>query len=435
MLATTSDRTIGLAVVSRLSTDTLPSLSCPLTMKQRFAALLLRLVLPACILALGWYGYAKLSVPLKEEVAAPTEQTQVRSRVQPLNVGSYQVHIESNGLVSPHNPVTLSAEVTGRVVTINPEFEVGRFFSAGDVLLKIDDRDYKTALRIAEQEVRRSMAAFDLATTAQKRMERLVDQDGASLAELEATRSALVQAENDVEVAEANLEQAKRDLERTDIVAPFSGRVVNKAIGLGELIAVGTVLGDVFAVDYAEVRLPIATRDLQFLNLPERESDRPLDVTLRDSINPDNDSEWSAQIVRTEGALDPNSLELFAIARIPDPFALERDGPILRIGQPVTAFVRGERLQNVISIPRGSVRSLNQVHLIDPKTNKLRTREIDPLWSDEEYVIVRDHNIQPGDYVATTMLVYAPEGAIVEIIPELEAEALAGQPAGGDPTP
>lgn len=404
-------------------------------MKQRFAALLVRLVLPACILLGGWYGFRQLSIPIEEEVVEPPEPTRVRSRVQPLEVGSYQVQIETNGLVSAHNQVTLSAEVTGRVVMISPEFEVGRFFSAGDVLLKIDDRDYKTSLRIAEQEVRRSRAALDLATKAKDRMEQLVAQDGASLAELEASSSMHLQAENDVEVALANLDQAQRDLERTEIVAPFTGRVVTRAIGLGELITVGMILGDVFAVDYAEVRLPVATRELSFLSLPERESDPPLEVTLRDSINPDNDAEWSGQIVRTEGTLDPNSLELFAIARIPDPFALHRDAPVLRIGQPVSATIRGAKLENVIAIPRAAVRSLNQVHLIDPGTNKLRTRKIDPLWSDENYMIVRDENIRPGDYVATTMLVYAPEGAVVEIISELETEALVGRLPVGDPTP
>lgn len=127
-----------------------------MNMTQRFAALLVRLILPACILGGGWYGFRQLSIPMEEEVVEPPEPTQVRTRVQPLEIGSYQVHIETHGLMSPHNQVTLSAEVTGRVVKINPEFEVGRFFSAGDVLLKLDDRDYKTAIRIAEQEVRRS---------------------------------------------------------------------------------------------------------------------------------------------------------------------------------------------------------------------------------------------------------------------------------------
>ena len=201
-------------------------------MTSRYAALLVRLILPACILAGGFYGYQQFSIPVAEEVVEPPPPTQVRSRVQRLELGSYQINIETHGLVSAHNQVTLSAEVTGRIISINPKFEVGHFFSAGDVLLKIDDRDYRTALRIAEQEVRRSTAALELATTAKKRMEELADRDGASLAELEAARTLLLQAENDVEVAQASLNQAERDLERTDIVAPFAGRVVTKAIGL-----------------------------------------------------------------------------------------------------------------------------------------------------------------------------------------------------------
>ncbi|MGB1708015.1 MAG: hypothetical protein ACPHF4_09340, partial [Rubripirellula sp.] len=68
---------------------------------------------------------------------------------------------------------------------------------------------------------------------------------------------------------------------------------------------------------------------------------------------------------------------------------------------------------------------LNQIHLIDAETKKLSTRNIAPLWSDDKYVIVRDTTIRPGDLVATTMLVYAPEGAVVDIISEVESESLA----------
>ena len=78
---------------------------------------------------------------------------------------------------------------------------------------------------------------------------------------------------------------------------------------------------------------------------------------------------------------------------------------------------------------------MNQVHLIDADTKKLRTQQIEPLWSDEQNVLVADTGISAGEYVATTMLVYAPEGAVVDIITDYEAESLAGQPASGEPTP
>ena len=102
-----------------------------MNIKQRFAALLVRLILPACILAGGWYGFRQLSIPMEEESVEQPEPTQVRTRVQPLEVGSYQVHIETHGLMSPHNQVTLSAEVTGRIVKINPEFRSWAFFFGG----------------------------------------------------------------------------------------------------------------------------------------------------------------------------------------------------------------------------------------------------------------------------------------------------------------
>ncbi|MEM0927498.1 MAG: HlyD family efflux transporter periplasmic adaptor subunit, partial [Planctomycetota bacterium] len=277
--------------------------------------------------------------------------------------------------------------------------------------------------------------SLDLAEKAYRRTTELVRQKSASITEMDEKLSALIQARTDLEIAEASIEQAERNLERTKIVAPFPGRVVTKSVGMGQLISPGTVIGEVFAVDYAEVRLPLATRDLKYLDLPEMEGDPPVDVWLSDSLDSENDSRWKAQIVRTEGRLDPNSLELFAIARIIDPFALKRDGPVLRVGQPITASIDGKKLSNVVAIPRGSVRRLNQIHLIDPKTKELRTRSIDPLWSDEDHVIVRSSDIRPGDLIATTMLVYAPEGSIVEIIPSLDTEALVGQPAEGDPTP
>ncbi len=79
------------------------------------------------------------------------------------------------------------------------------------------------------------------------------------------------------------------------------------------------------------------------------------------------------RIVRTEGTLDPTSRELFAIARIDDPFHLESDLPGLRIGQPLRASISGITLEDVYVIPRTAMRGLNRIFLIekdDPKILK-----------------------------------------------------------------
>ena len=147
-------------------------------------------------------------------------------------------------------------------------------------------------------------------------------------------------------------------------------------------------------------------------------TDAPIDVVLRDGITGDTTFSWKAQIVRTEGTLDENSFELFAIARVKDPFGRQNRQPSLRIGQPVTATIHGKVLDDVIAIPRAAVRQLDQIFLVNKVDLTLMSVTINPLWSDEEHIIVRHPLIQHGDLLSTTRLVYAPDGSQVEIIPE-----------------
>ena len=118
----------------------------------------------------------------------------------------------------------------------------------------------------------------------------------------------------------------------------------------------GTALGVVFAVDFAEIRLPIDARKRQYLDLPELPGDSPVLVELRDAISEASETVWKAKIIRTEGALDEDSLELFAIARVDDPFGRKSGHPPLRIGQPVVGSIAGKVLDQVVALPRGAVR-------------------------------------------------------------------------------
>ncbi|MEM0926504.1 MAG: efflux RND transporter periplasmic adaptor subunit, partial [Planctomycetota bacterium] len=118
-------------------------------MKERLVAVSIRLVIPLMILALGWKGFSVLSIPVVQEPVEMGKPRKVRSRVEELYPADYRVRIEANGVVGPHNQVTLGAEVTGRIVETGKKFEVGDFFEQGDVLLHIDDRDYQLSLLIA----------------------------------------------------------------------------------------------------------------------------------------------------------------------------------------------------------------------------------------------------------------------------------------------
>ena len=394
--------------------------------------MVVRAVLPLLLVGIGGGIYSYLAIPTEQVKTPPAETQDIRTNVQRLAVEDYQVVVQTDGIVQAHNEVAFSAEVAGQVVKINPLFEVGSTFTKGDVLVEIDASDYGTALAISEAQFESARSSLELATLVRERNEKLFAKNSISEAEVNQAVASEKQAKAGVDSAAAQLDQAKRDLSRTKFVAPFNGRVRMKSVGIGQSVGPGTPIGTVFAIDYAEVRLPIAIRERKFLKLPELPTDPPVDVELRDAIDESSTNVWNAKIVRTEGILDSNSLELYAIAHIDDPFGLESGKPALRPGQPVVATIPGATLTNAVALPRSAVRQLDQIFLVDKTELKLAERTISPVWSDEDFVIVQDPLIHDGALLATTQLVFAPDGAKVEIIPDIDsttAEAKATSPA------
>ncbi len=390
-------------------------------------AKLVRLSIPFGIVFVAVLIYAVLAREPEETKRPPAPPRAIKTRVAELERQDYQTVIRTQGVVRPHNEVTLTAQVSGRIVKILPEFEDGAFFKKGDVLLELDEADFQANLIGAEAGLARAKTVFAQEETRAKQA-RLNWEDlgyDEEPNELVLRLPQLREAEANVRAAEAQLERARTDFERSKVRAPYSGRVRQRIVGLGQTIGGSTALGTIFAVDYAEVRLPIAGRDMAFLSLPESPDDPPVEVELKDALNEENDNRWRAQIVRTEGALDQNSLELFAIARIRDPFGRQSEHAPLRVGQPVLGYIPGEVLEDVHAIPRVAVRKLENIYLVDKKDLTLSQLTIVPIFSDEDHLIVRDPAITPDKYLAMTYLIYAPEGAKAEILPEVDEAPLA----------
>lgn len=407
--------------------------------------------MPTVILALGGLGFAILSRPPARPMVPAGKPLPVRTQVKTLRSQDYAVTLRSQGVVRARHEVVLSAQVQARIQTVSTAFEPGAFFRAGTVLVELESDDYQTAVVSAEARLKSATAAHRLAELNHRRNQTLQKESLLPEAQAETSAAALAQAEADRETASAQVERARRDLERTRIRAPFDGCVRRRAVAPGQLVGPGTPLGDVFSVDTLELRLPIAGRDLRFLDLPEQvrhheipsdpgywsagiQVDWPKkpasDVVLTDSLNPASGARWTGRIRRAESALDENTLDVLLLVHVEDPFGLDSASAPLRLGQPVNAAVQGRILTNVMVLPRSAVRELDRVHLVDPGTLTLSTRRIVPLWSDEEQVVVRDPSIPDGMLVATTHLVYAPEGSKVEILPDAATGSGTAVPTG-----
>jgi len=383
--------------------------------------MLIRILIPVFLLLIGFGAWKWLGQPIEEPAPRQRMPQKLKTERLELSTTRYPVIIESQGTVRPHHDTTLTALVSGTVAAVHPGFEDGAFFAEGEVLVELDPSDLEALLIAAESRQARAEAVL-AQEEARAKQARLNWEDigyDEAPSPLVLREPQLKEARANVTAAQAELNQATRNLERAQIRAPFSGRVRTRLVGLGQAVSATTSLGEIYPTDFVEVRLPLSPMQMEFVNLPSRAGDAPVPVTLTDALgSPERavvPQTWQAQIVRTEGALDEASRELFAIARIDDPFGLVSGGAELRIGQPVRAAIQGIVLEDVFVIPRSALRSLNRIYLIDKEEMQIQRTEVEPIWSTAEVLVVRE-GLEPGDWLATSRLPYAPNGAPVEIV-------------------
>lgn len=393
---------------------------------------LLRASIPILIFGLGLLAWKWLSIPVEPPKPQAQERQKLKSEKIILNRTNYRIIVESQGTIRAQQQTTITPLVSGTIMKIHPTFEDGAFFQEGEVLLELDPADLETEVLASESRLARAEAAL-IQEQARAKQAKLNWQDigyDEEPSPLVMRIPQLREAEANVSAAKADLEQSRRNLQRTQVRAPFHGRVKQRLVGLGQAVGATTQLGTIFATATAEIRIPLSPSQISFIQLPAQEGDAPVDVTLTNALaDPSQPAEhqWKAKIIRTEGTLDANSRELFAIALIEDPFSLHSNLPELRIGQPMRAAISGNTLEDVFVIPRSAMRGLNHVFLIDKNQPKIIRKDIRPVWSNAQVLVVRN-DLSPGDWLAVSALPYTPNGAPVEVIQPASQEH-AGSPA------
>ncbi len=337
-----------------------------------------------------------------------------------LELEDYPVIVHTQGTVQPRTESTLIPQVSGRIEWVSPTFREGGFFEYGDILLRIEKSDYITALVVAEANLARAqlISAEEVARSEQAREDWKKLGDGSDPGALVLRQPQLADARATVASAIAKRDQAQRDLERTEITAPYAGRILEKRVDVGQFVTPGSVMALIYAVDYAEIRLPLSDSEIAFVKLPEiyrGESTQDLEsgpkVILHASFG-EQQHTWEGYIVRTEGAIDTRSRQLFVVAQVDDPYGRSvANRPPLKSGQFVEAEIMGDVLRDVFVISRSTLREGREVLLIDGE-NKLIRREVEIVWSDSENVVVRKQ-LAPGDVLCLTPLPYAAEGTPV----------------------
>ncbi len=370
--------------------------------------------LPLAILAFGGVATVGLvaATPSPDTRKPQHEAPAVRAiRVEPRPV---TLRVRTQGTVVPRTESELVAEVSGRILEVSPSLASGGFLEPDEVLVTIDPSDYEIALERARASRARAESQVGLARTARKRQERLAKRKVGSPKDLDAARNAERVAEADLRVARAAVTQAERDLDRTRVRVPYAGRVREKKVDVGQYVNRGTPVARVYAVDWAEVRLPIPDRDAAFLDLPidyrddEGAAPGPL-VELR-ARYAGREHRWTGRIVRTEGELDPRTRMIHAVARVEDPYARgeDPDRPPLAVGLFVDAEIQGRERAEVVSLPREALRGSDRVAVVD-QDGRLELRPVEVLRRHRERILL-SAGLQAGERVVTGPMAVAVDG-------------------------
>lgn len=311
--------------------------------------------------------------------------------------------VQTQGEARPQTEINLVPEVGGKVIYVSPNFIEGGIFTKGETLIRIDPSDYNVAViraqagvAQAEQVLAREIAEGDIARTDYEELGR-----GAP-SQLALRVPQKQQAQAALQAANADLENARLQLSRTRVKAPFSGRVRTKSSGMGQFVTPGSGLGRIFSIDIVEVRLPFTDTDLGKVDLPiayvakDRASAAPVALS---SVIGGVRQEWQGRIMRTEATFDTQSRALFAIAEVFDPYGegVSQNGVPIAPGLFVDAEIEGKLFTNAIVIPRDGLRVEDEIYTVDNK-GKASIRKVSVLDATAERAVL-SAGVEAGELI------------------------------------
>ncbi|MCP5058015.1 MAG: efflux RND transporter periplasmic adaptor subunit [bacterium] len=401
-----------------------------------------KLLWPLAILAVGAVAIAALIASRPEVELKPPEEATPLVRVVEAKPTAWRFIVRSQGTVEPRNESELVPQVAGEVEWISPALASGGFFAEGDPLVRIEPADYHVALATARAVLARAKSENQRAKTEITRQGTLKEKGVASQARVDDAENAARVAAAALDEAKARLERAERDLVRTTLRAPFEGRVRSERVDAGQFVNRGESIATLYAVDFAEVSLPVPDRELRYVDVP-RSPKRHSEGTGAEDALPASGPEvvlraefagseqaWQGRVVRTAGEIDPQTRMVQVVARVADPYGLhaETEPVPLAVGLFVRAEIQGRLADDVFVLPRAALRSGNpmdpnapeEVYVVDAE-GRLHIRPVEVIRTEPEVAVV-GAGLVAGDRICISPLRAVVEGMRVRVAGNSSAE-------------
>jgi len=380
--------------------------------------------LVAAAILVGATGLAVFMVSQRPEPERVPPPSQVPFAITaPAQAGEGAIPVFGAGTVRPRAEIDIAAEVSGKVVWVDPAFQSGGRVRKGQVLFRIDDVDYRSEVEKARANVALQrvevLKATEEAQVARKQYEQFKERQAESGEASEASPLALWQPQ--LEAAEAalardgaTLAETELNLARTAVKAPFSGVVRTESVDVGQFVAAGRGVARLYASDAVEVVVPLSDREAALLPglWDLRAGDGKREVVAQ--VVADYGGRrygWDGYVDRVEGALDEQTRTLDVIVRVPEPYGSDAPeaggsedgdtapgagGPPLLVGKFVEVELEGIAPDAWFRIRRPALRPGNEVWAV--RNDRLRIVPVEILQRLDDNVYVTG-DLEAGDQV------------------------------------
>ncbi len=383
----------------------------------------LKYILPVAVILVSILG-ALVIVRSKPDVK-PNPPRITPKLIKTIEVRQKQVQmvVRSQGSVRARTESALVSQVAGLVTSVSPSFVAGGFFEEGDILVSQDPRDYAFILTQAKHQVAKAALALEIekqqSEIAREEWLRLNTGEPPSLA---SRKPQLLEARAALEAARAGEQQAQLNMERTSIRAPFAGRVRTKNVDVGQYVTPGMALANVYAIDYAEVRLSLRDEELAFLDMPfdfrgknlNRKGPR-VDLQARFA---GKQHQWQGYLTHIEAEVDSRSRMIHAVVRVDNPYgkSVDNQRPPLTVGLFVNAAIHGSTVENLYLLPRAALRNRDEVLVVDGD-NRLHFRKVESFRVESDIAYISS-GLSDGEQVCVSVIEAVVDGMPVEPILE-----------------
>jgi RND family efflux transporter MFP subunit len=389
------------------------------TKSRKALSIIFRIVLPLAIIAAGaaiaWHY--KANKPVVQRKPPVQQKTLVETVLARPSLA--RVVVSGMGTVVPARETVLRPQVNGNVVFMSEGFTPGGIVQKGDELMRIDPDDYRIALEKRQSELQKAKADLALEQGRQEIARREIDllrqasPEDVSGTELALRKPQLEQALADVALAEADLAQARLDLERTIIYAPFNALVLERNVNLGALVGLDYALTTLVGTDEYWIEATVPLDSLKFLDMTLQGAS----ATVHSQLGGES---WTGRVLRITGTLDENSRMASILVAVDNPLT---SGTVpLMLNDYVKVDIQGRELDDVYELPRSALRRGETVWVSNG--HALDIRNVDIVWRDGERVFVKA-GLAPGEQVVLSDIAAPVKGMPLELAgtenPEEEA--------------